>query len=232
MCCVAALLSVMSLAMGTTMTLSQETLQGQYIVYASNQASEQDDYQIVPGKKYVDDVRMIPDDNQRSEYELVYRDDAFQYFLEERNGLTKSRVTLENDILTFYDQLAMIGALPVEGNVIVFDPGVYTHYAYLVHTYNQQDGGKQIKDVVVPAMQDFVSVEVERHGSDAVKLPDKAIDAAHYRIVFGKKKELVSVWFDGDRMIGMYFASKNKIVVDNGYNQLYDRLKQIINRAI
>jgi len=231
-CCVAAIMLVMCIVLGSSKVRSQEKISGQYIVYSSNQEIERDEYQIVTGKKYADDVRAVISENERREYELVYKDDAFQYYREDLNGVTKYRATMESDILTFYDQLAMIGALPVEGKVTVFEPSVYSHYAQLVHGYNQREAGKQPKDVIVPSMQDFILVEVERHGSDVLKLSNKTIDAAHYRVVFGKKKEAVNLWFDGDKMIGMYFASKNKTVVDDGYEQLYNHLKQIINRAI
>jgi hypothetical protein len=210
----------------------QEKFKGNYLIYSGDRLTDNDEYEVVTGREYNDDIRSVSGDRKEQEHELVYGEGQFQYYRYTLNGASDVRVTAEKDILTFYDSTAMVGALPIAGPVIVGDPAVYTHYAMLLGVYDEQKGGKQALDVVVPSLQDFIPIEIERHGSDGIKLSDRNIEAVHYRIVLGKKKDVVNAWVDGKHVIGLYFVSKNRYVVDAGYDNLYERIKQIVNRAM
>jgi hypothetical protein len=82
------------------------------------------------------------------------------------------------------------------------------------------------------ASQDLINVEMEQHGTDGFTIGEQTLTATHYRMAVGKKRETVNLWVENNRVIAIYTASNNRFIIDDAFPQLYDRVKQVINKEM
>ena len=224
-------LAVLSLVV-TTSVRGQEKISASYSIYVKDAVIQTDKYEISPGKSYADEIKGVAAGETDARFELKLENSRFLSLEKTVNGIIESSIKYNNNVFAFYEKTAMVGALPDEGSSPVFESSAYSHFAFLVSIYDQAKGGKQSFSVVIPALQDFINIEIERHGTDPFKIGEQNLTATHYRMAIGKKRETANLWVDNNKVIAIYLASNNRFVIDNGYPQLYDRVKQVINRAM
>ena len=212
--------------------LAQEKFSGTYAVYGKDVIVKTDKYEIEPGKSYIDEIKGTAENDTAQRYETILENNKFVSMEQRAGDIIATAIRFKNNVFSFYEKTAMVGALPDENRSPVFDGSVYSHYALLLGLFDQSGGSKQTISVVIPALQDFINVEIEKHGSDVFKLGEQTVTANHYRFAIGKKRETVNLWADSNKVIAVYLASKNTFVIDGGYPGLYDRVKQLINRPM
>ena len=222
--------AILILLAGLATAAAQEKVSGTYAVYSNGSIVATDDYTSIAGKRYSDEIRA---DTQKISIDLRYEDGVLDRFERLVNSMPGSSIKLNKIMLSFYEGTGMVGVLSNEEKFPVFEPSSYAEYAMFPGMlYDQAKGGKQSTQVVIPSLEDFLPVEIERHGSDPFAVGTTTINGAHYRVALGKKKETVNLWMDGDRMMAAYLAAGNKFIIDTRYDHLYDRVKQLINRAM
>ena len=202
-----------------------------YQVYTADNITQSDKCEYIPGERVTDEITSLASKDQRK-MELLERNGSALSYEQTLNGLPELRVTLDNTLLSFYEHEAMVGALAAEDKLIIFEPTAFGEYRSLLNAYNTSKGGKQRVNVVIPSLQDYVPVDIERHGTDALSLNGVSMDALHYRIAVGKK-ELGNVWVDQTgSIVGMYLANKELTIVDISYEHFREQIKKIVNRAM
>lgn len=209
---------------------SQQRLTGSYLVYAAEKQIQTDKYEISPGENVTDDFKIQGTDEHRR-IETGLKSGIGGYYQKILNGVPEMRASVDKDLISFYEHEAMVGALPVEQYVMFFDPTAYGHYGALLKYYDAAAGGKQLFTVVVPALQDYCQVEVERHGSDVMNTNGKSLNAAHYRMVLGKK-ESANVWTDQRRVIALHLPTKGLFVVDASYTDMLKEIKRVVSKSL
>lgn len=208
----------------------QKTIRGVYNVFCGEKQVQTDQFEYNVGDKSRDEVT-IAEGKEGQRYDVGYDRNGAQYFHMSVNGISKMRATLEGDIISFHEGEAMVGALPAETHLMMIEPAAYSEFAFLLNAYDLIKGGKQQFQVIIPSQQDFVNMDVEKHGWDNLTLDGKSIMAVHYRIAIGKK-EAANLWTDRERIVSLYFASKSFYVIDGAYPTLYDQVKKIVNKAM
>jgi hypothetical protein len=116
--------------------------------------------------------------------------------------------------------------------VYILSPAVCLNYALLVSFYDRRKSGRQTLAVMIPALQVLINVEMEQHGTDGFTIGEQTLTATHYRMAVGKKRETVNLWVENNRVIAIYTASNNRFIIDDAFPQLFDRVKQVINKAM
>ncbi len=225
------LVVVVFLTLTLAQSRGQESIEGTYAIFSGDQKIEADEYEVVPGESYSDDIRSVGAKEERRVAKIIYQNGSLESYEQTLNGFPAWRASNDNKFFKLYEKEAMVGMFPVEEAVYFLDPNMYTHYWFLIQVYEQQKKEKLRLNVAVPQMQDFVYVDVERHGSDEISAGTKTITAAHYRVGIGKK-EVANCWVHDGRIIGMYLATKNVYVVDASTEKLYEQIKRIVNRAM
>ncbi|MFI5253619.1 MAG: hypothetical protein ACHQQQ_14450 [Bacteroidota bacterium] len=221
-----------SLFPGLNKLIGQEKITGVYSVFAKDKVIQTDSYEITPGKTYIDDMKGIAGGESDRRYEMTLDNNKFQSMEKKVAGIVVSSIKYSAKMFSFYDNDAMSGMLADETNPPVFEAAAFSHYALLVDLYQKTGDGKQTVSVVIPALQDLINVEIERHGSDAFNIGEQSLTATHYRFAIGKKRETVNLWTDNHKVIAIYLASNDRFVVDNSYPNLYESIKKVINRAM
>jgi hypothetical protein len=203
---------------------------GTYQVFRGDKLVQTDRYEYTHGQKVVDEITTT-DGKGTERWELSYNGNALPRLTVTSNGLTKISAAAEGDVLTFREGEAMVGALPLQPDLILVEPTAFAELAVLLDAYDATKGGRQQFQIVIPTLQDYFNADVERHGWDNVVLAGKSTDLAHTRIAIGKK-ETVNLWADHDRIVGMYFASKGLTVADAAFPGLQEQLKKLVNKAL
>ncbi len=222
---------VVFLTLTSALSRGQETIEGTYAIFSGEQKIEMDEFVVVPGEKYSDDIRSVGAKQERRVASIIYKHGSLESYEQTLNGLPAWRASNDDKFFKLYEKEAMVGMFPVEEAVYLLDPNMYTHYWFIIQLFEQQKKEKLRLNVAVPQMQDFIYVDVERHGTDEIKTGTKTIIAAHYRVAIGKK-EVANCWVDDGRIIGMYLATKNVYVADASYDRLFEQIKRIVNRAM
>ena len=223
-------LAVLALLAGLATTAAQEKVSGTYTIYRNGSVVASDKYEVTPGREYSDGIKA---DTQKITINLKFDGGTLAGYERQINGLPSGAIKLNKTMLSFYEGTGMVGVLSNEEQFPVFEPSAYAEYAmFSGMLYDQSKGGKQTAKVIIPALQDVLLVEIERHGTDDFSLGTAKVTATHYRIAMGKKKETVNLWMDGDRMMAAYLASGNIYIIETRYDQLIDRVKQLVNRAM
>jgi hypothetical protein len=225
------LVVVVFLTLTLAQSRGQESIEGAYAIFSGDQQIETDEFEVVPGESYSDDIRSVGAKEERRVAKLIYQNSSLESYEQTLNGLPSWRASNDNKFFKLYEKEAMVGMFPVEDAVYFLDPNMYTQYWFLIQVYEQQKKEKLRLNVAVPQMQDFIYVDIERHGSDEIKSNEKIINAAHYRIGIGKK-EVANCWVENGKIIGMYLATKNVYVADASNDKLFEQLKRIVNRAM
>ena len=221
---------VTALCLAQSPRQEQETITGRYHIYAAGKHIETDEFRIVQGKRGMDEIKSIAGD-RKLEIEVTYENGKLQSYQQTLNGLPGLRATVSSNLISFYENEAMTGALTIGKEMYIFEPTVSSHYWFLLHGYDKISGGKQSIEVVWPSQQDFIKLEIERHGSDGLKCGERKIDAVHYRIAIGRRDQ-ANVWVDGYRIIAIHLVSKNLCMVDAGYEQLHQQIASVLKRGI
>ncbi len=210
---------------------AQERVEGTYVVFSNDQKIETDEFVVVPGEMYSDDIRSIGAQEDRRVANMVCSKGSLVSYEQTLNGLPATSATNDQKFFKLFQNEATIGQFSVDEDILFLDPNMYSQYWFLIKVFEGKKEDKMRFNVCVPQIQDFVYVDIEKRGSETIHIADKSINATQYRITVGKK-EIISCWTDRDRLIGMYLTSKNVYVADEKYNQLYASLKKIVNRAM
>ncbi|MBI5216758.1 MAG: hypothetical protein HY960_13480 [Ignavibacteriae bacterium] len=225
------LVIVVFLTLTSAISRGQETIEGIYAIFSGDQKIETDEYEVVQGESYSDDIRSVGAKEERRVAKIIYQNSSLESYEQTLNGFPSWRASNDNKFFKLYEKEAMVGMFPVEEAIYFLDPNMYTQYWFLIQVYEQQKKEKLRLNVAVPQMQDFIYVDIERHGSDEIKSGEKAVNATHYRIGIGKK-EVANCWVENGKIIGMYLATKNVYVTDASNDKLLEQLKRIVNRAM
>ncbi len=222
---------VVFLTLTSAQSGGQETIEGTYVVFSKDLKVETDEFQVVPGKLYRDDIRSIGATGDRTVGTMEYENGTLVGYEQTRNGLPAIRASNDKKFFKLYEHDAMVGMFPVEDDVLVLDPNMYSQFAFIIRVFEEKKKEKVRLSVCVPQVSDFLYVDVERRGSDAIPIGKKTVNCIHYRIAVGKK-EVVNCWFIGERLLGMYLATKNVYVTDAAYDRIYEHIKKLVNRAM
>ena len=220
------------LSFGITMLRAQDKISGSYNIYTKDAIVQTDKYEVIPGKSYIDEIKGTAKEDTTQRYETKLENNQFLTMTQTASDLIVTSIKFNNNVYSFYEKTAMVGALPDENRSPVFEAASYSHFNYLLGLYDPTKGAKQVFSVIIPSLQDFINVEIEKHGTDAFKIGEQTVTANHYRFAIGKKRETVNLWVDNNKVIAVYLASSNKYIIDAGYPQLYERVKQVINRPM
>ncbi|TAK54284.1 MAG: hypothetical protein EPO24_13255 [Bacteroidetes bacterium] len=223
--------AIVFLTLTSVQSRGQESIEATYLVFNSDQQIETDEIEVVQGERYSDDIRSVGANQERRVARLQYENGTLESYEQTINGFPSARASNDLKFLKLYEKEALVGMFPVEETILFLDPNMYSQYSFIIHVFEKMKKDKARLNVCVPQMQDFVYVDIERHGTDVITVGAKTITASHVRLAIAKK-EVVNCWLDGERIIGMYLATKNLFVADAGYEKLYESLKRIINRAM
>jgi len=227
-----AVIAICILSLAATAVKGQEKNSGSYSIYTKENIIQTDTFEIIPGTSYVDEIKGVSAGETDRRFELLLENGRFQSLEKKVNGIVETSVKLEKGVFSFYEKTAMVAAVPDENNSPVFEAAAYSNYALLANFYDRRKGGKQTLAVMIPALQDLINVEMEQHGTDGFTVGEQTLTATHYRMAVGKKRETVNLWVENNRVIAIYTASNNRFIIDNAFPQLYDRVKQVINKAM
>lgn len=200
-----------------------------YRMFAGEKLVLADEVNYEPGARASDRMTAAEKKEERT-MELVYKDGSAWSFEQQLNGLPELRMSREKDLVSFYEREAMVGALPADDHLIALEIAAPGEYPFLLQAYDARKGGRQSFDVIVPSLQDFIRMDVEAHGTDAVEIKGRTMEAAHYRIAIGKR-EVVNLWASQGRVIGMFLATKGVYIVDADEGTLKEQLKKLVNKA-
>jgi len=219
-------------ATGFAQSGGSRRIEGVYHIYTAEKRIQTDEYEVSGTEKAVDVLTTLDDKSeQRIETALTRRDAEAIPYQKRLNGFPAMRASLEKDYIWFYEGEAKVGALTIDPYLMFFDPAAYAAYTILVRSYNAPKGGSQKFPVIVPALQDYCEIELERHGSDAFTLSEKSVSAAHYKMTIGKR-EAVNLWADGDRVIAIHLSAKGLTVVDTAYPELLREVRRTMSRSL
>ncbi len=207
-------------------------VKGTFIVYAADKRIETDRYEIIPGSRVVDEITIEATGGERKIETRIVNGSSVSY-TQTLNGKPEYSAVLENGVITFREgeAEAMVGALPVEGRVTMFEPTAFAEMALVFDRYDAGRDGKQVVESVIPSLQDLIRVEVERHGTDAVTAGGSPAELVHHRVAIGKR-EVINVWSRHGRVAGMYFASKGMYVIDGENPQMREQIRKLVNKAM
>jgi hypothetical protein len=207
-------------------------ISGVYHIYSGEKRIQTDSYE-VNGTERAVDVLKTPDDQseQRIETALTMKGPDVIPYQKTLNGAPTMHASLDKDYIWFYEGEAKVGALTIDPYLMFFDPAAYAAYTILARSYNAAKGGSQKFPVIVPALQDYSEVEIERHGSDAFSINAKSLTAAHYRMIVGKR-ETVNLWVDADRVIAIQLSVKGLTIVDAAYPDLLKEVRRVMSRSL
>ena len=206
-------------------------LSGKYLIYAADKQIQTDAYQVSPDGVSLDIIKSAgSDDVRKIEISTNAKNPLSDYYRESVNGVQKSSAAVEKDYIWFYEGEAKMGALAIEPDIRFFDPTAFANFTMLMRKFLADGNTSEAISVVVPALQDYCEIELQRHGSDAMTAGEKSFTAAHYRMTLGKR-EVVNFWVDGERIIGIHMASKGVIAVDEAYPNLLKEVKQAMGKS-
>ena len=206
-------------------------LVGAYTVYVNDKQVETDAFEVVRWSECTDQKTPTDPTQPKRRIEMKYEDGKLHSYTIAADGLPESRLEVQETTVRFFEHEALKGDVDLEEFVLVFEPTVFAHYALLVHAYQNSPGGKQTFNVLIPSQQDFLKIEVERHGSDAIRLGERDLTLAHYKVAIGRR-ESVNLWMDGDKLIAIHMTNKNLFAVDAGYDNLFTQIKMVAKRAM
>lgn len=226
-----AIVMVVFLPLIPTLSRGQDAIEGTYFVFRGDQKIETDEFEFVPGKKYRDEIQSTGAQSERKIATMICENGSLESYEQTLNGLPAIHASNDQKYFKLYEKEGMVGMFPVEEDILFLDPNIYSQFSFLIQVFEQKKKDKIRLNVCIPQVQDFIYVDIEQHGTDAIPVAGKSITATHYRISIGKK-EVVNCWKEGDNILGMYFSSKNVYVTDSKYDQLFESLKRIVNRAL
>ncbi len=226
-----AVVVVVILVLTSVSLRAQERVEGTYVVFSNDQKIETDEFVVVPGEMYSDDIRSVGAQEDHKVANMVCSKGSLESYEQTFNGLPATKATNDRIFFKLFENEATIGQFSVDEDILFLDPNMYSQYWFLLKVFEEKRQDKVRFNVCVPQIQDFVYVDIEKRGSEVISTAEKTINATQYRITVGKK-EIITCWTDHDRLIGMYLTSKNVYVADEKYNNLYASLKKIVNRAM
>jgi len=207
-------------------------MSGVYNIYAAEKRIQTDDYEVSGIEKAVDVLKMLDAKIvQRIEITVNKQNPAASSYGKTLDGIPDLHASVEKDYIWFYEKEAKVGALTIDPYLMFFDPTAYAGYTILVRSYNAAKGGSQTFPVIIPALQDYCEIEIERHGSDAFTVNAKPVTAAHYRMTLGKR-ETVNLWVDADRVIAIQLSVKGMTIVDAGYPDLLKEVRRVMSKSL
>jgi hypothetical protein len=124
----------------------QEKNSGSYSIYTKENIIQTDKFEIIPGTSYVDEIKGVSAGETDRGYELLLENGRFRSLEKKVNGIPETSVKLGKGIFFFYEQTAMVAAVPDESNSPVFEAAAYSNYALLVNFYDR------VKQVINKAM--------------------------------------------------------------------------------
>lgn len=226
-------IALLPVAVGIAQNASDRTgrITGSYQIYTPEKQIQTDEYEVVVGVKAVDKLKMTGSkDEQKIEIGTNQKNPAANYYEKFLNGASEQRAAIEKDYIWFYERDAKVGALTIDPYLTFFDPTAYAGYTVIMKAYDVAKGGNQSFSVIVPGLQDYCVVEVERHGSDAMTVNGKVFTALHYHFILGKR-EAVNIWVDQERIIAMQLTVKGLYVVDASYPDLLKEVKRVVTKS-
>ena len=222
---------VVFLPLPSAICRGQETIEGTYVVFSKDQKIETDKIKVVPGEEYNDDIRSAGADAQHQVAKLVYQGGTLVSYERTSNDSSITKATADDKFLKLLDREQLVGMFAIDEKIYLLDPNMYSQYAFLLRVFDELKKDKARLNVCVPQVGDFMYVDVERHGTDEIKVGDNTITLNHYKFYIGKK-ETVNCWVVDGKIIGIYMAIKGVYATDASYDKLYESLKKIINRAM